>query len=166
MEQADVRRILYDSGIRYTETSSFPQPCRYALLAKENRITVLDRSGVRIRHGFWIVYTDDNIMVLGKYNLVELQAMHQLGDEIAEEFFRMDASARDGIVYELECLLSSLDVRHVVIMEEEKRLLGFSLSVFLHEKATVADFFDGYYRIKELRRLAEARASGLIRGHA
>ncbi len=144
----------------------FPQSCRYALLAKENRITVLDNSRVRIRHGFWIVETVDKIMILGKYDLVELQAMHQLGDGIAEEFFQMDAFARDGIVYELERLLSGLDVRHVVITEEEKRLLGFSVSVFLHEKVTVADFFDGYYRVMELRRLAELRASGLIRGHA
>lgn len=138
LEESDVCRLMDDIGIQYKKAPEFPPSCRYALLA-----------------------TADQITVLGKHDMIELQATHKFSTEVTEKFFQMDESAKNGITYELKHMIATLDVRHMIIVNDNERFFGFSLSVFLQD-ASVVDFLNGYNKIKETRELVGVRAINLI----
>ncbi len=139
LEESYACRLMDDAGIQYTKVKEIPPSFQYALLATKDRITVA-----------------------GRPKLAELQATHPFNAEMTEKFFKMDESAKNGIVYELEHLLAGLDIRHMIIVNDGRQFFGFSLSVLLEQDASVVDFLNGYNKVKEIRELVGTRATNLM----
>ena len=139
MEESDVCKLMDDAGIQYKKIQECPPSYLYALLA-----------------------TKDTIMMLGKSDLVELQATHPFSAEITEKFFQTNESSKNVIRYELEHMLATLDIRHKIIVNDSKRFFGFSLSIFLRDNTSAVDFLNSYNKVKETRELLGMRAVTLI----
>ena len=93
---------------------------------------------------------------------IEMQYTPRFNDDITKGFFGSSPASRREVECSLREMLLGLNVRHNIIVNDQKLFFGFSLMVYLPEEPSKIDMINGYNRIIEIRDLVDQRIFSLM----